>query len=142
MKKFVAALFVALLAVSASAIILEISFGDGIQHNASNISARVGMPSVGQRYYFAQTSDSNVSTNQSQAFNLSKALVDGTIVFVERQVVGNCTWEAIIDGNVFDKSQLNGRAVYANQQISWSAKPSSVTEKYCRLVFDLNIMSA
>lgn len=139
-KTIVLFCLVFLASFAAANIVLEVTFGTGIQHNSSAISANVdGVPNTASKYYFTS---SGVSTNQSDAFVVSNATATGTIIFSEIERIGDCSWFAYINGVEVPLANVNGHSVADNDEIKWSMKPNQSTVIDCKLVMDYNVVAA
>ena len=137
MNRFFVLPLLVLLAASASAISLELWWGDNIVHNTSSIEARLNVPEVGVKQYF--TVD-GVSENAGDAFVVSEAEVAGTVAYVEHNRQGDCTWTVYVSDTAVSLSNFNGHSVAENAEIKWAAEPNSETVTHCILLMDYNIM--
>ena len=137
MRKLMVLPALLLLVAVCSGIILETIFVPGATHFAAKIDGIAGAPIVNQQYFFTAV---GVSTNENEAFGVSRADVTGEIVFKEIESrVGDCTWVAHFGEKVVGVDDLNGQSINKDEVITWSVAPNNSAVTVCRLEFDLNI---
>ena len=137
MRKLLVLPMILLLSVACSAIVLEITFGLGVVHNATSIEGFAGAPIMDQKYYFT---DVGVSTTAGDAFVVSDATETGIVVFNEIEQAGDCSWTAYIADTAVALADLDGYAISAGNEIKWAVAPNNAAVTICKLDFDLNVV--